>query len=75
MTDRLKGCTVAFEHDLRPEDADHIMAAIRCLRGVAAVGPVVADFNDYIAEQRIKRELYGKMLDQIYPDRVKGGRR
>jgi hypothetical protein len=34
MTDRLKGCVVTFDQDLRTDDAEAILNAIRMVKGV-----------------------------------------
>ena len=42
MTDRLKGVWVAFERDIRTDDVEPLIEAIKCLRGVLAVEPSIA---------------------------------
>lgn len=71
MTDRFKGVTVAFDRDIREDDAQPIIEAIRQLRGVLSVKPIVAGFEDSIAEERVRRELGQQLLDIIYPERRK----
>lgn len=53
MTDRLKGCTVAFERDIRVDDVVPLLDAIRHLRGVADVEPLIADPDDAANRMRI----------------------
>lgn len=69
MTDRFNGFTVVLERDIREDDAKPIIAAIRQLRGVLDVVPLVADSESYLAEQRARHELGQKLLDVVYPDR------
>jgi len=63
MSDRVKGCWVAFESDLHEDAARHLMDAIRQLRGVSAVAASVADSGDWLARQHVKEEFRGAMLD------------
>jgi hypothetical protein len=67
MTNRLAGFTVTLEHDIREDDAGRIIDAIRCLRGVLSVDPVVAGVELHIAEERARRELGGKLWAVLYP--------
>lgn len=46
MTDRLKGCTVVFEHDVRTDDAESTLNAIRAIRGVLKVEPILSVADD-----------------------------
>ena len=71
MTDRLNGVWVAFEKDIRDDDAELIINAIKHIRGVLAVTPKIVDSSDWIAEERARRELGSKLLDIVFPDRVK----
>jgi hypothetical protein len=48
MTDRYNYLTVALETDIRSDDAEALIAAIRMLRGVLKVEPNVTDPNDWL---------------------------
>lgn len=67
MTDRLKGCWVAFDRDIREDDAEQMLNAIRMVKGVSAVDTSVANPNDWIARQRVRDEIGKKVLDILYP--------
>lgn len=67
MTDRLKGCTVAFEKDIRVDDAEFLLNAIRQLRGVLSVTPSISTPEDWIAQERARRELGEKLIEIVYP--------
>jgi hypothetical protein len=67
MTDRLKGVWVAFEKDIREDDAEAIIQAIKCLRGVIAVEGDIADANDWINRMQIRTELGVKLWAVLYP--------
>ncbi len=68
MTQRLKGVTVAFDRDIREDDAEAILNAIRMIRHVAAVEAVEVNHADWFAQQRVRTELrdaFLKMYDSI----------
>lgn len=71
MTDRLKGVWVAFDRDIRVDDAEATISAIKQIRGVLAVEPSVASLDDWIAQQRVRRELGDKLWDVLYPKDTK----
>lgn len=57
MTDRIKGFIVTLDHDIRDDDVEGIMAAIRHIRSVTSVKPMVAGFEDHMARDRVRSEL------------------
>jgi hypothetical protein len=61
MTDRVKGFVVTLEQDVRIDDIEPMLQAIRYMRGVANVEPSIADSSDWINQQRIKNDLRGKL--------------
>jgi hypothetical protein len=61
MTDRLNALTVILEQDLRSDAAEPLIAAIRQLRGVLTVEPIVADAGDFVALTRARRDLEVKL--------------
>lgn len=65
MTDRVKGFVVTLEQDVRIDDIEPMLQAIRFMRGVANVEPSISDSSDWINQQRIKSELRGKMYKFI----------
>ena len=67
MTDRYNTLTVVLEKDMRDDDAEALLAAIRQLRGVLGVSGNVADASAYMAEERAKRELGDKLWQVLYP--------
>lgn len=69
MTDRIRGFYVALEKDIRDDDVEPIIEAVKCLRFVLKVEPIVSDANDWIAEERVRRELGEKLWEILYPKR------
>jgi len=75
MTTRFKGCTVAFTQDIREDDAESMLNAIRMIKGVIAVEPVESSGEDFIIRARLVREvsekLYGVIGEMIHGKREK----
>jgi hypothetical protein len=64
MTDRL---TVVLEKDIRDDDAQPLIEAIKQMRGVLDVQPLMANIESYIAQSRARAELGQKLWDILYP--------
>ena len=67
MTDRYHGLVVVLDKDMRTDDAEPLMQAIRQMRGVLSVGGEVADLTTHTAYMRAKRELESKLWEVLYP--------
>lgn len=65
MSDKIKGCTVVFDHDFHEEDVKHLLDAISMIKGVAVVEPVILEGNDLIDRARVKYEFTAKLLNFI----------
>lgn len=53
MTTRLKGVTVLFDHNMREDDAEGVIAALRMVKFVTDVRPIEADgSNDWMMYER-----------------------
>jgi len=68
MTDRLKGCIVVFDDDMREDDALPLMDAIRQLRGVASAISSVRTPDDWMNRERVRLELTEKIWTVLQPD-------
>ena len=62
MTDRYNYLIVGLEKDVRQDDAQDIIAAIKQLRGVLNVKPNVSNSDAWIAAERARIELGDKLL-------------
>lgn len=62
MTDRYSGFHVVLEEDLRDDDAQATIAAIRQIKGVMAVEPVTANYEDILAKNRVRLEIGDSIL-------------
>lgn len=65
MTDRFNGCTVVFGRDIRGDDVEAVLTALRMVKGVLEVIPNVSECNDDIVMTRTKRLLVDRMYDLI----------
>ena len=66
MTNRIKGCTVVFERDIREDDAEAVLNAIRMVRGVLSVNPSLSTHEDWMAQERVKQEIGWKLWEILY---------
>ncbi len=65
MTDRIYAISVALEHDIRDDDIEPLLNAIRMLRGVAAVKTHVSDLEAWNARVQARQELVKKLYDAL----------
>lgn len=63
MTDRVKGCHVAFGKDIRVDDVEFIINAIKMIKGVDSVTLNITDADDYMNRAVMKQELRSQFLD------------
>ena len=57
MTARLKGFVVTLDQDMREDDVADIVHAIGMVRGVVSCEPMVAEYVDHMARERVREEL------------------
>lgn len=67
MTDRYNAFIVVLDHDIRSDDAETIINAIKQIRGVLSVKPKVTDMASVIAEERVRADLSAKLWEVLYP--------
>ena len=65
MTDRIKGFTVTLSHDIRIDDVEPLIEAVKMLRGVAHVEPSLTTADDHMNRQMIMLELKQKLYNSI----------
>ena len=68
MTDRFNSLTVVLEHDVRDDDAEALLSAIRQLRGVLSVSGNVSDLTAHVAQLRAQQELSKKLWSVLHPE-------
>lgn len=54
MTDRIKGFLVTLENDIREDDAEFIVTAIKMIKGVYSVKSYIKNMEDYMCENKAK---------------------
>lgn len=62
MTARHAGYIVTLAEDIREDDAEHIMTALRMISGVVSVKPIAADFQQVVAREQAHAEVREKIL-------------
>ncbi len=65
MTDRYSSLTVVLEKDIREDDAESLINAIRHIKGVIRVEGNVSDISELVARSRIRSEVGAKLADLI----------
>ena len=65
MTDRYNSFTVVLDHNIREDDAQSLMDAIRHFTNVISVEGNVSDINDYVAETRVRYEIRQKLFEAL----------
>lgn len=68
MTDRVKGFTVTLAEDIRIDDVEEILNAVRMIKGIAHVEPSITTSEDHMNRQRIKNELVTKLFKILHED-------
>jgi hypothetical protein len=68
MTDRYNAFVVVLEQDIREDDAQAIINAIKMVKGVLDVTPHTASFEDAIATTRVRQEL----IEKVYKTLMEG---
>lgn len=62
MTDRIKGCYVTFDEDIRDDDVEELINAISMLKRVIDVSTDVSSPTDHVARVRARQALVGRIL-------------
>lgn len=65
MTDRHSAYIVVLKDDIREDDAKWTINALRMVKGVASVEPVVADTDQQIAHIRVDHEWRDRILKML----------
>ena len=65
MTDRHAGYIVTLSRDIREDDAEAVITALKMVKGVVGVEALVADPGLHMAEMRIGTEVRQKLYQFI----------
>ena len=66
MTDRFNAFIVVLAKDIREDDAQATIKAIKQIKGVLRVTPHTAGIHETIAETRVRTELGNKLWEVLY---------
>lgn len=66
MTDRHAAYVVVLDEEVREDQAEGILTALRMVKGVTSVRPVTSNVTLQIAEEQAVSRLRGKVLDAVY---------
>lgn len=69
MTDRFHSLQVVLEQNIRDDDCERLIDAIKMVRGVLSVKGDIATPDTYMAEQRAIDGLGQSIVDLIYESR------
>ena len=67
MTDRVNALTVILDRDIRTDDVEATINAIRQIKGVLKVKPHIREMSDDIAEARVLSELSAQVVGDLPP--------
>ena len=65
MTDRHSGYVVVLKEDIREDDAESILTALRMIKGVVSVEPIIGGYDLIMAQARVRNELTGKIYEAL----------
>jgi len=65
MTDRFKGFLVTLEKDIRDDDAEPIIEALKMIKCVHSVQPYVSNMEDAMAYQKACQDIGKKIIDFV----------
>ena len=65
MTTTFKGVYVAFDREIRQDDAEVVVQAIGMIKGVCAVDPEPVDGKEFMTKAKIKNEFKETLYQAI----------
>lgn len=69
MTDRIDAFIVVLEKDMRDDDVQPTLEAIKHIRGILSVTPHKMDISGYVTSARVRAELFQQILRLFYPEK------
>lgn len=72
MTDRHAAYIVILSGDIREDDTEHTINALRMVKGVASVEPVLASYDQQIARTRADTEWVNRISEMVRRAREEG---
>lgn len=68
MSNRINTVTVILEEEIRDDDCEVILNAIRMIKGVLSVTPNIANVGEYMAIERARHDLKKKLWNAFYSE-------
>jgi len=65
MTDRYNALTVVFDKDIRSDDAERLINAIKMIKGVLSVEPNVSNVDSHIAYSKARQDISEKLWEVL----------
>lgn len=65
MTDRINSFVVVLDKNIRDDDAENTIIALKNIKGVIGVIPNINSISDTVAGARAKSEIINKILDLV----------
>ena len=65
MTDRINALTVILNRDIREDDCEAVIHAIRMIRGVGDVQTHVSDVSTAVAAMRVRADIEKRLLSVL----------
>ena len=65
MTDRIKGMTITLDADIREDDVQAIVNAMKMIKGVVHVEPSIVTVEDHINREMIRYEFKHKLFNFV----------
>lgn len=65
MSDRINAFTIVLDKDIKNEDVQDLLTALKMLKGVISVTPNVADISDHIAQMRERARINHELIKII----------
>jgi len=66
MTDRIHGIVVTLDKDIRIDDAQPTIDAIKQIKGVIDARPVATSAEDHLNRMRVRTELAARLWEVIH---------
>lgn len=71
MTDRYKGFLITLEREIRKDDAENIINALKMIKGVQSVKPYVNGLEDWMMYEKgvldTRSKIYRHMQEEVLP--------
>jgi hypothetical protein len=69
MTDRVNGFFVTLDENIREDNAQSTIEAIKHIKGVLTVKANISDISEHVVSERIRHDLYMKISKAIFPNK------